>query len=177
MKLIKTELKDVFIIENFEQYDECGGYVEIFNDEFFRKSGIDFRVKEIYYSLSHKNVIRGMHFQLPPYDHAKFVYVTTGKIIDVVLDLRKEEPTYGKYITVKLSPNKKAVFIPSGLAHGFKSLQHKTTVISNVSQCTSKEHASGILWNSFGFNWDITEPVISEKDKNFISFDNFKSEF
>jgi len=177
MKLIETELKGVFIIENSEFYDERGGFIKIFNEELFGKYGINFHMKEIYYSISHKNVIRGMHFQLPPHDCAKLVYVTSGKIIDVVLDLRKEQSTYGKHISLELNANKNAIYIPEGLAHGFKSLEKNSTVVYNQSSCYSKEHDSGILWNSFGFEWNVGEPIISKRDLSFMMFNNFKSEF
>ncbi len=177
MKLLETGFNDLFIVENFQSFDERGGFVKVFNNDLFTQFGINFIPKEIYYSISKKDVIRGMHFQRPPFEHAKLVYVAKGKILDVVLDIRKESMTYGKVFSVDLLENKNAVYIPSGFAHGFKSLDDDTIVIYNQTSCYSKEHDCGILWNNFGFDWGIENPIVSERDKSFIDFSNFVSVF
>lgn len=170
MKLIKTDFDSLFIIENFYAEDNRGSFTKVFNSDIFEKSGIKFFPKEIYYSISHKEVIRGMHFQKPPYNHAKLVYVANGSILDVVLDIRKESPTYGKSFSVQLDVNKNTIFIPSGFAHGFRSLENNTIVVYNQTSCYSKEHDNGILWNSFNFNWDLDSPIVSERDQKFLPF-------
>jgi len=177
MKLIETGFKDLFVVENFQFFDERGGFVKLFNDDLFKQHGINFIPKEIYYSVSQKDVIRGMHFQLPPYAHSKLVYVVKGEILDVVLDLRKNSSSFGKYFSVELKENINAIYIPIGFAHGFKSLMDDSIVVYNQTSCYAKEKDSGILWNSFGFNWDIEMPIISQRDKNFISFKNFEIPF
>ena len=115
-----------------------------------------------------------MHFQLPPSDHEKLVYVPFGEIIDVVLDLRKESITYKQHISVKLSSkNKNALFIPKGLAHGFKSLVNDTITVYNVATEYNAEADAGIKFDSFGFDWDNTENIISKRDLSFNNLSHF----
>jgi dTDP-4-dehydrorhamnose 3,5-epimerase len=177
MKINEFGIPGVFLIENSVFSDERGRFIKTFSDEFFKDNNISFCSKEIYYSISHKNVIRGMHFQTPRMEHAKLIYLTSGEIIDVVLDLRKKSPTFGKSASIKLSADNKSLFVPVGCAHGFKSLHDYTVVVYNQTSCYSKEHDSGILWNSFGFDWEIDDPIMSERDKSFTSFNNFSTPF
>jgi dTDP-4-dehydrorhamnose 3,5-epimerase len=177
MKISNLEIMGVCLIENFEFYDERGGFIKTFSRELFEFSGISFTPVEIYYSISKKNVIRGMHFQIPPKEHSKLIYVTAGRIIDVILDLRKASPTFGKYISVTLTACKNSIYIPAGCAHGFKALDDGICVVYNQTSSYSKEHDSGILWNSFGFDWQTENPILSERDKNLINFNQFTSPF
>ena len=177
MRILDTDFEGLFLIENFLVEDSRGSFTKVFNHDLFERTGVNFSPKEIYYSVSHKDVIRGMHFQTPPTDHEKLVYVASCSIIDVVLDIRKGSKTYGKYFSIKLDEHKNSIFIPSGFAHGFKSLVDGTIVVYNQTSCYSKEHDSGILWNSFGFDWGLEEPIVSERDKSFIDFRNFVSVF
>lgn len=177
MKLLPNDFKDLFVIENFFHTDDRGSFVKIFNNELYEQYGIHFIAKEIYYSVSRKNVIRGMHFQMPPQDHAKLVYVMNGSVVDVVLDIRKKSSTYGKCFSIILEANQKSIYIPSGFTHGFKALANNTTVVYNQTSCYSQDHDSGILWNSFGFNWNVNNPIISNRDKMFIEFNKFNSPF
>ena len=97
--------------------------------------------------------------------------------MDVVLDLRKKSRTFGKAISVELEANKNSIYIPNGCAHGFKSLKENSVVVYNQTSCYSKEHDSGVLWNSFGFDWGITSPILSERDNSFPQFQKFSSPF
>ena len=127
---------------------------------------------------SKKDVIRGMHFQMPPNDHEKLVYVASGEIIDVVIDLRKKSNTYKEYITVKLTAdNKKSIFIPKGLAHGFKSLKDDTITVYNVASEFKSKSDFGIKYNSFDFDWEILNPILSLRDRSLPNLDNFNSPF
>lgn len=174
MKFIKTELEGVYIIENKMFEDERGKFFKTFNKNIFLENGINVEFRESYYSISKKDVIRGMHFQIPPKDHEKLVYVAKGKVLDVILDLRKNSKSFGKSISVELtSENGKLVFIPKGLAHGFKSLEDDTMMIYNVATEYENECDFGISWDSFNFEWEIKEPIISERDKKFESFAEF----
>lgn len=178
MKIESTELEGVYVIDNFNAADERGLFVKTFNSNSFKENILDFKIRESYYSVSKKNVIRGMHFQLPPHDHEKLVYVPKGSILDVVIDLRKQSKTYKKYISVTLSgENKKAIFIPKGLAHGFKSLENNTITVYNVSAEYNPNSDMGVRFDSFDFNWEIKEPILSERDKTFVSFNEFKTPF
>jgi len=182
MKILKTELNDVYIIKNQTFSDSRGKFIKIYNKDLFDDFNLDIDFKEQYYSISNKNVIRGMHFQLPPYNHTKLVSVIRGKAQDVILDLRKSSNTYGKFTVIELSENDKiSVYIPSGFAHGFKSLENKTIMLYNVSTVYNKECDTGILWNSFGFDWNIEgergDFILSDRDKSFIELKNFRSPF
>ena len=158
--------------------DFRGEFVKIYKKEDFSIEGIEWDVGEIYYSVSKKNVIRGMHFQLPPYEHKKLVYVMSGSILDVLVDLRKKSKTYKKCMSVELKENsKKAIYIPEGIAHGFKSLENNTCVIYCVSGIYMKEYDTGIYWNSIGVDWDIENPIISERDRKFVYLEEFNSPF
>ncbi len=174
MKLINTKLEGVYIIENLNFCDHRGSFTKTYLSEFID----DFKIKESYYSVNNKDVIRGMHFQLPPHDHEKLVYVPKGSIVDVVLDLRAKSNTYKHFIEIELnSLNKRSVFIPKGLAHGFKSLEDNTITVYNVSTQYNPLSDSGVNFNSFGYNWKINNPTISERDKNLTLLKNFKSPF
>jgi dTDP-4-dehydrorhamnose 3,5-epimerase/CDP-3, 6-dideoxy-D-glycero-D-glycero-4-hexulose-5-epimerase len=177
MKLVRSDIEGVFIVDNFSSYDVRGGFIKVFNNNLFLKENIVFNPEEIYYSISKKDVIRGMHFQTSPYEHAKLIYVTSGSIIDVVLDIRKYSKTYGQTISMKMEAYKDSLYIPSGCAHGFMSLEDGSTVVYNQTSCYSKEHDFGILWNSFGFDWGIENPIISERDKTFPILKNFATPF
>lgn len=174
MKVESTEIEGVYIITNFNAKDGRGLFVKTFNKNAFNENNLDFEIRESYYSVSHKNVIRGMHFQLPPYDHEKLVYVVKGSILDVIVDLRKKSKTYKQYISVNLSEeNKKSIFIPKGLAHGFKSLKNGTITVYNVASEYNADLDSGIKFDSFDFNWNSDEIVMSNRDKEFKSLNSF----
>jgi dTDP-4-dehydrorhamnose 3,5-epimerase/CDP-3, 6-dideoxy-D-glycero-D-glycero-4-hexulose-5-epimerase len=174
MTLIKTDIEGVFIIKKIRIEDERGSFNKTFSTDFFKKNGLCSDFKESYYSVSQKNVIRGMHFYIPSCHHEKLINVIRGKVMDVILDLRKNSPTYGKYISVELSEKDNyIIYIPKGCAHGFKSLEDNTTMVYNATQSYDSKCDFGISWNSFGFDWGIDCPIMSEKDKNLISFEEF----
>ena len=169
-----TKFEGVYIIDNFFSEDNRGLFVKTFNKDFLHKNNLDFEIRESYFSISKKNVIRGMHFQLPPHDHEKLVYVPKGTIIDIIIDLRKKSKTYKQFISVELSDeNKKSIFIPKGLAHGFKSLKKDTITVYNVSTEYNPDLDSGIKIDSFNFNWNTEDILMSNRDKNFQSLDSF----
>jgi dTDP-4-dehydrorhamnose 3,5-epimerase len=182
MKFTKTKLNDVYIVEQNVFKDNRGSFVKTFQQSEFIKRGLECDFKESYYTKSKEDVIRGMHFQVPPHDHAKLVTITQGSIVDVILDLRLSSSTYGEFIFVELSrENRKSVYIPRGCAHGFG-------VISDIAisyYMTTTEHNpkydEGLLYDSFGFDWHkksaIQKPIISNRDSGFVKFDNFISPF
>ena len=178
MKFVKTKLDGVYVIEPNIFEDERGEFIKTFHKDTFIKNGLNVDFKESYYSISKKNVLRGMHFQTPPQDYSKLVYVTSGSIIDVVLDIRKGSPTYGKYTQVELSDrNGKSIYIQAGFAHGFLSLEDDTCVIYAQTAMYSPENDSGIRADSFGFNWPVDKYIISKRDQNFVDFKNYASLF
>jgi len=158
--------------------DSRGSFVKTFHDEAFKENGFETCFKEDYYSWSVKDVLRGLHFQVPPKDHVKLVYCPVGMVMDVIVDLRKNSPTFGQYITLDLSAEKaNMVYIPVGMAHGFYVKSDKALVVYKVSSVYSPEHDRGIHWNSLGISWPNLEPIVSGRDNKFIGFDNFVSPF
>lgn len=178
MRLIETTITGVFLIDPFTHIDNRGKFIKVYNENDFKNNSLEFDFKESYFSINEENVIRGMHFQLPPCDHEKVIYVSKGKITDVVLDIRKGSPNYGKYYSVELSDeNKSQIYIPKGCAHGFKSHVKDTCVVYLQTTVHCPDCDIGIKYDSFGMNWGIDNPIISERDKNFKSFKDFDSSF
>jgi len=179
MKFHPTEIPGVDIIELNLMKDERGSFVKTFNEDVFNKAkGISLNWRESFYSISKNNVIRGMHFQVPPYDNTKIVYAVSGKIRDVVLDIRKSSPAFGKHISIELSDETaRAVYIPSGCAHGFSSLTDNAIVVYMQTSVYSADHDKGILWNSFGMDWGVKDPVLSPRDRTFPTFEMFDTPF
>lgn len=152
--------------------DKRGYFQKIYSDNYC------YNFKEQYFSLSNLRSLRGIHFQLPPYDHDKLVYCISGKALDLIIDLRCGSPNYSKYKTIILEEKKtQALFIPRGFGHGFLSLADKTILVYGTSTIYSKEHDSGIHWSSIGYEWPINNPIVSERDNNFIELKNFNSPF
>jgi dTDP-4-dehydrorhamnose 3,5-epimerase len=122
-------------------------------------------------------VVRGMHFQLPPHDHEKLVYVTAGSILDVVVDLRRTSGTYGQVFSVELVEHQSSLFIPRGFAHGFLALSPNATVVYNVATGYQPTADAGIRWDSLGFAWPVAAPIMSDRDAAFPSLAEFSSPF
>lgn len=178
MNILDTKIQGLKILEPRIFEDTRGKFIKIFNDDFFLEFGLDIDIKETYYSISNKDVIRGMHFQTPPFDHIKLVYVPFGSIVDVVLDIRKNSPTYGKYFSTELSGNNgKVLIIPKGLAHGFKSLEDNTNVTYIQTTGYAVNNDGGIHYKSFGFDWKCENPNLSDRDQVFQNLDEFDSPF
>jgi dTDP-4-dehydrorhamnose 3,5-epimerase len=178
MKKIETGFEGLYIVETINFTDNRGSFQKLFNSEWFIENDLSVDFKEFYYSVSHKDVIRGMHFQLPPHEHTKLVYVSKGSIVDVVVDLRTNSKTYGQYFSSRLNDtDARYLYIPSGFAHGFLSLEDNTIVNYAQTSGYNKEADCGITYNSFGFDWDVQFPIISERDLTFEKLENFKSVF
>ena len=178
MEFIKTDFEGLYVIKNQIFGDSRGAFIKKYNSELFEENGIFFELQEQYYTLSQKDVVRGMHFQIPPYDHSKLVYVIRGSILDVAFDLRKGSDTYGKCFSFVLNGQENtSLFFPKGFAHGFKSLEDNTLMMYNVSSGYHKECDCGISWDSIGFDWDIENPILSDRDKTFPAFKDFISPF
>jgi dTDP-4-dehydrorhamnose 3,5-epimerase/CDP-3, 6-dideoxy-D-glycero-D-glycero-4-hexulose-5-epimerase len=136
-----------------------------------------FKLYEEFYSLSNSGVIRGMHFQRPPFVQAKLIYCVYGLVKDVLLDLRSGDD-YGKINEIILNyKNPKVLFIPPGVAHGFISLTDNSCLIYKCDKPYSAKYEDGIRWNSFGYDWDNKNPILSTRDKKLNDFNYFKSPF
>lgn len=173
MEIENTFIEGLKIIHLKEFKDSRGSFIKVYNEDLFSENALKLDFKESYYSISSKNVIRGMHFQIPPFEHTKLVYLDNGKIIDVVLDIRKSSPTYGQHFTIKLNTdNPILVYIPVGCAHGFLSLEDNTIVTYLQTSVYNNICDKGIKYNSFKMNWGVENPIISERDLNFPDFPN-----
>ncbi len=158
--------------------DVRGRFVKIFNEEGFKNLGFETSFSEDYYSISYKNVIRGLHFQLPPVDHCKVVCCVYGQVMDVVVDLRIGSPTYAQYALFELSELKaNSIYIPKGMAHGFFTTSERAIVLYKVTSGYSQIHDTGILWNSLGIPWPTNNPIVSSRDQGFPTLSEFISPF
>lgn len=173
-----TPLQGAFQVTLPAFSDNRGSFVKIFNEPDFSRQGLDFTLKESYYSFSKKDVIRGMHFQLPPHQHTKIVCCPRGAILDVALDLRRSSPTYGQFYATELSAtNHQALLIPEGFAHGFKSLTDDAMTLYLVSSAYEPDADTGILYNSFGMDWTTPQPIVSDRDLLFPAWSDWNSPF
>lgn len=158
--------------------DLRGRFVKPFHADEFARLGLASAFCEQYYSHSHRGVIRGLHFQTPPHDHAKLVYCVAGEVLDVVVDIRQGSPTFGHVATFALSAAKgNAVYIAPGMAHGFCVLSEQATLIYNVTSAYSPAHDAGILWSSIELDWPVHDPVVSARDQQFPTLACFDTPF
>jgi dTDP-4-dehydrorhamnose 3,5-epimerase len=181
MKIESTSFRDLMIITPDVFGDDRGYFFEPFNEARFRvETGLNITFVQDNESLSRKNVLRGLHFQVPPKSQAKLIRVTRGAVLDVVVDLRKSEPTFGKHFSIVLSSeSKQQLYVPEGFAHGFYVLEDQTIFSYKCSNYYSKEHDRSILWNdpAFAIDWNAALPELSDKDKNAMKFAEFDSPF
>ncbi len=182
MIFTKTEISGVVIIEPKIFRDERGCFFESFNQKEFEENIQEINFIQDNESKSTKGVLRGLHFQTPPYTQAKLVRCIQGKVLDVAVDIRKNSLTYGKHVAVELSEeNKKQLFIPKGFAHGFIVLSETAIFAYKVDNIYAPQCDSGILWNdeTLNINWKINddEVVLSSKDEKLSSFIALDSPF
>jgi dTDP-4-dehydrorhamnose 3,5-epimerase len=178
MKIISSVLNGANVLTLPSSTDTRGTFVKAFHESTLKKEGIEFTLRESYFSFSKRDVIRGMHFQLPPFDHSKIVFCPQGAILDVIVDLRKESPTFKQFFTHELSgDNHKALYIPEGFAHGFKSLTENALTYYLVSTEYNKEHDTGIRYDTIGLDWGVKEPILSARDLSFEGLGEFDSPF
>lgn len=179
MKIETTPLKDVLILSPNVFKDERGYFFESYNTQ----KVADFIKCEFVQdneSLSQKNVLRGLHFQIPPFAQDKLVRVIKGSVLDIAVDLRKSSPTYGQSYSIILSgENKKQLFIPAGFAHGFITLEDDTLFSYKCSNYYEKNAERTILWNdkSLNIEWNCDQPLLSDKDLIGENFSTFESPF
>lgn len=158
--------------------DRRGDFLKVLQRDVFAELGLDPTVAEVYWSTSHRGVVRGLHFQTPPSDHAKTVNVIRGAIHDVVVDLRVGSPAYGQPMTVTLAADVPgALHVPRGCAHGFQALSDDTVVAYMVGSEHAPGHDTGIRWDSVAAHWPIVETVVSERDAAFPGLAEFESPF
>ena len=182
MKFIKTKIQDVIIIEPSVFGDNRGYFLESFNLEKFEENVYPIKFVQDNESKSSKGVLRGLHFQKPPFDQAKLVRCIEGRVMDVAVDIRKGSLTYGKHVAVELTgENKRQLFVPRGFAHGFSVLSESATFAYKVDNSYAPEYDSGIKYDDsdLNINWGLTknEVLLSIKDKNLPAFKDLNSPF
>jgi len=182
MKFIKTEISDVYIIEPSVFGDNRGYFLESFNLEKFEENVYPIKFVQDNESKSSKGVLRGLHFQKPPYNQAKLVRCIEGSVMDVAVDIRKGSPTYGKHVAIVLTgENKRQLFVPRGFAHGFSVLSDTAVFAYKVDNIYAPESDSGIRYDDKELNidWGLNkeEVQLSLKDKNLSFFKDLDSPF
>lgn len=181
MKAIATFIPDLFELHPTVFKDNRGYFFESFNEKKFQElTGSTVSFVQDNQSLSQKGVLRGLHFQVPPFAQAKLVRVLKGKVLDVAVDIRKGSPTFGKHFSVILdSEQHNMLFIPEGFAHGFHALEDDTVFFYKCSNYYHKDSERCIHWDDADLNieWNAFNPLISDKDKEGISLAQFDSPF
>ena len=180
MEFISTNIEGLIIIKPRVFNDERGYFYESYNKNIFKKNGLELDFIQDNQSLSHSGVLRGLHFQAPPFQQGKLVRVIQGSVIDVAVDIRTNSPTYGQYHSIMLSGDNKTQFwIPPGFAHGFVTLEDNTIFSYKCTGPYSKESEGALLWNDPSLNiaWEIEKPLVSEKDQEAQLFEHFTSPF
>lgn len=179
MEILPTTIPGVFEIRGPLFTDSRGIFSKFFKADTFHEHGLNTTWREHYWNRSHKGVLRGLHFQAPPADHAKLVTCVSGAAYDVGVDLRKESKTYGQYIARELSDsNGVALYFPRGLAHGFLSQREGTVLLYSVETGHSPGKDLGVRWDSCGIEWPMVDPpVVSERDAGWPILANLQSPF
>jgi len=178
MEVIETKLKGVLVLQPKVFEDARGYFFESYNANLFKQAGLDLNFVQDNQSLSQRGVLRGLHFQNSPWAQGKLVRVINGAVFDVAVDIRKSSPTYGQWFGMELNErNKTMMYIPEGFAHGFATLQDNTIFSYKCTNLYNKASEDCLLWNDpdIGINWNMEDPLLSEKDlqgkhiKDFVS--------
>lgn len=168
MEIIDTPIAGLKIVQPKVWGDARGYFFESYSLAAFEAAGLPTDFVQDNQSLSAKGILRGLHFQKPPYAQGKLVRVIKGAVLDVVVDLRSSSPTYGHHYAIELNEDNKTMFwIPPGFAHGFLTLADDTIFVYKVTGLYNKESEGGLLWNdpALGINWGIENPLLSDKDR------------
>jgi dTDP-4-dehydrorhamnose 3,5-epimerase len=167
MKVSSISIEGPLVIEPRIFNDSRGYFYESYNESAFVNAGINLRFVQDNQSLSQKGALRGLHFQATPFEQGKLVRVIQGAVIDVIVDIRKNSPTYGRHYAIELTAENKTMFwIPPGFAHGFETLEDNTIFLYKCSNLYDKNSEGGLRYNDPELNiqWRTSEPIISEKD-------------
>lgn len=180
MNVIATEFRGLLIIEPKVYRDERGYFTESWNHKAFAEAGIDHHFEQDNQSGSVRDVVRGLHFQVPPFEQGKLVRVLAGAVIDIVVDLRKSEPTFGKHFSITMkAPGFTMLYIPPGFAHGFRTLEDNTLFSYKCTRIYDAASERSIRWNDpdLAIDWGIANPLLSAKDQAAPLFKDFDSPF
>ena len=179
-KFERLEINGLVLVRPDVFKDERGFFMEDYKQSDFHTNGINYDFVQGNHSKSQKNVLRGLHYQLKPAEQGKLVRVIKGEIFDVSVDIRRDSPTYKKWVSVNLSEeNKLMLFVPPGFAHGFVTLEDNTEVIYRVTKEYSQAHERGIIWNdpTLNIKWPIENPILSQKDSMWPELNSAESNF
>jgi dTDP-4-dehydrorhamnose 3,5-epimerase len=165
----RLEIKDIIVIEPLVFGDDRGFFMETYKASDFSRNGIAGTFVQDNHSRSSRGILRGLHYQHPPYAQGKLVRAVSGEIYDVAVDIRRESGTFGKWVSVILSDkNRKILYVPEGFAHGFCVLSDLTDVLYKTTSDYTPEAEAGIIWNDadLKIEWPVRKPVLSKKDQN-----------
>ena len=180
MEIVETKIPDLYIVKPQVFKDSRGYFFESYNKEVFLKSGIDQNFVQDNESKSAKGVLRGLHFQKPPFAQGKLVRVIKGAVRDVAVDLRKSSPTFGQWASIDLTEDNKWMYwVPPGFAHGFVTLEDDTVFFYKCTNVYNKASEGAIRWDDPDLNidWGIENPLLSDKDKISPFFKDFETPF
>jgi dTDP-4-dehydrorhamnose 3,5-epimerase len=173
MTIEKTPFEGLLILKPTVFVDNRGSFLESWNKDEFLKMGLNLEFVQDNQSVSAANVIRGLHFQVEPLGQGKLVRVARGSVLDVAVDLRKDQKTFGKHFKIILDgTDNTMIYIPEGFAHGFRSLEDNTHLLYKCTKPYSQDHEMAIKWNDpdLFIDWGIKEPIVSDKDEGAPSF-------
>ncbi|MCD4731051.1 MAG: dTDP-4-dehydrorhamnose 3,5-epimerase [Bacteroidales bacterium] len=180
MEIYKTKFNGLLIIQPKVFEDDRGYFFEWFREDILKSFGVNLKFVQDNEAKSQKHVLRGLHFQNPPFAQGKLVRVVQGAVLDIVVDIRKNSETYGESFSRELSgKNKTMIWIPPGFAHGYLSLEDDTVFQYKCTGYYNKDSEGSIRWDDPDLNidWDIKEPIVSSKDKSAPLFNEFESYF
>ncbi len=177
---INELLPNLLLIKPTIFEDHRGHFFENFREDVLSEFGVNDVFIQDNQSLSHRGILRGLHFQRNPHAQGKLVRVITGAVLDVALDIRRDSLTYGQFVAIELSAeNKLTLYVPPGFAHGFATLQNDTIFTYKCSQYYNPLSEGGVLWNSpsLAIPWQLENPILSYKDSQLPDFSDFVSPF
>lgn len=180
MEIIHTPFEGLKVIQPKVWGDARGHFFESYSEAAFKAAGLPTDFVQDNQSLSASGILRGLHFQAPPFAQGKLVRVIMGAVLDVVVDIRKGSATYGEHFKIELSAdNNKMLWVPPGFAHGFLTLQDDTIFVYKVTGLYNKESEGGLLWNDpqLGIDWGVADPLLSDKDKVLPCLADFETPF
>lgn len=178
LSIAGTELEGVALLTLPKQRDERGTFTKVMHAPTFAEHGLRTDFAEQFFTSSHRHVLRGMHCQLPPHAHAKLVCCVAGRILDVVIDLRKASPSFGRCLALELSAdNGLALYLPAGCAHGFLTLSESAITLYAVTSAYVPACDGGVHWKSIGFDWPLDEPIVSARDRELPALSAFANPF
>ncbi len=178
MTFEETRIPGCVLVRPRSLADDRGRFTKTMHVGEFEAAGLRTDWREEFFTRSRRNVVRGLHFQTPPADHAKLVYCLVGDVLDLVVDLRRGSPSEGQLVSVRLDQeNGAGLYIPSGCAHGFLSFYDESLMLYKVTSEHAPDQDAGIAWNSIDFDWPVVDPIVSERDRRHPPLADFVSPF